>query len=42
MTEITEYTTARAENVKEFDIEVNEHIGRGYQPFGSPYVTESY
>ena len=41
MTKITEYTTARAENYKDFDIEINEYIRRGYQPFGSPYVTES-
>ena len=41
MTKITEYTTARAGDFKAFDIQINEHIRRGYQPFGSPYVTES-
>ncbi len=40
MREIAEYITARDSNIKDLDIAVNELIQRGFQPFGSPYVTE--
>lgn len=40
MKRITEYTTARDSNIKDLDRIVNEMIEQGFQPFGSPYVTE--
>jgi len=40
MKEITEYLTARDSNIKDLDIAVNKLIQQGFQPFGSPYVTE--
>ena len=41
MKTITEYTTARGDSIKDLDAAVNALIQNGYQPFGSPYVTES-
>ena len=40
MKRIAEYTTARDSNIKDLDRIVNEMIEQGFQPFGSPYVTE--
>ena len=40
MKRITEYSTARDSNIKDLDRIVNEMIEQGFQPFGSPYVTE--
>lgn len=41
MKTITEYTTARADNFKDLDATVNALIEKGYQPFCSPYTTDS-
>ena len=41
MPNITEYTTAREDSIQALDVAVNALIERGYQPFGSPYITES-
>ncbi len=40
MNEIIEYITALASNIKDLDKKVNDLIKQGYQPYGSPYVTE--
>jgi hypothetical protein len=41
MKTITEYITARGDSIKDLDATVNALLEKGYQPFGSPYVTES-
>ena len=38
---ITGYVTAFANSAKELDEEVNKLIMEGYQPYGSPYLTDS-
>jgi hypothetical protein len=40
MKHITEYMTARGENIQELDAKVNELIQQGFQPFGSPYLAQ--
>ena len=36
---IVEYRTAFARDLDEFDAAVNDSIAKGFQPFGSPYIT---
>jgi hypothetical protein len=38
---IGEYRTVRAGNFKDLDETVNKLLADGFQPYGSPYVTES-
>jgi hypothetical protein len=40
MKRIVEYSTARDSSIKDLDRIVNELIDQGFQPYGSPYVTE--
>jgi hypothetical protein len=40
MKRIVEYATARDSNLKGLDKIVNELIEQGFQPFGSPYLTD--
>jgi hypothetical protein len=40
MEEIKRYITVRDSNFKDLDKAVNEKIQAGWQPFGSPYVTD--
>ena len=40
MKDIAEYVTARDSNIKDLDAAVNALIQQGFQPFGSPYVTQ--
>jgi hypothetical protein len=37
---IIDYKTASASDVTKLDAEVNSLIQRGYQPYGSPYLSE--
>jgi hypothetical protein len=37
---VGEYRTAHGNSVKELDAEVNELIKEGFQPYGSPYVSD--
>lgn len=41
MKQIIEYTTIRESNFESLDMKVNELIEQGFQPFGSPYVTDN-
>lgn len=41
MKRIIEYRTARDSNIDGLDRKVTEMIEQGFQPFGSPYVTEA-
>lgn len=38
---IIEYKTAHGDNYTELDQMVNELIGKGFQPFGSPYLSDA-
>jgi len=41
MNEIKKYLTVRESNYKDLDDAVNGKIKEGWQPFGSPYVTDA-
>jgi hypothetical protein len=38
---VVEYKTAHGGSVRELDRTVNQMISEGFQPFGSPYLSES-
>ncbi len=38
---ISKYVTVRRDNFDALDKDVNQLLEQGYQPYGSPYVTES-
>jgi hypothetical protein len=38
---ILEYKTAHGDNYTELDQMVNELIGKGFQPYGSPYLSDA-
>jgi hypothetical protein len=40
MNEIIDYKTAGASGPDKLDVEVNRLIKSGYQPFGSPYMSD--
>lgn len=41
MNKVTEYKTVVADNFKELDVLVNKSISQGFQPYGSPYLTDN-
>ena len=40
MTRVTEYKTAGASSAKDLDVEVNDLIAKGFQPYGNPYLSD--
>lgn len=37
---ISHYSTAHASNVKDLDEQVNKLVAEGYEPYGSPYLSD--
>ena len=41
MNKITEYKTVVADNFEKLDSLVNKSLAQGFQPYGSPYLTDN-